>query len=180
MIIPRYLSAIVIISLAIGLWISNPLPTAAITCCNTAKDCTDAGLYNHKCQNGHAACPSSFGACVATSNEFPDYFIPTYDQIQQPDFKAKFGSGTLAGIGRVLGIGNPNAGLINYVFAFAGLALFLYLFYGSFILVSSFGNPKSLQTAKQIITNALIGFLLLVTSYWIILALQTMLGLQIL
>jgi hypothetical protein len=64
------------------------------------------------------------------------------------------------------------AGIINealkYLFPIAGLILFLMIVWGGFEMLSSAASSKSKDAGKQRITAAVIGFLLLFASYWII------------
>ena len=56
----------------------------------------------------------------------------------------------------------PNAYII------AGLILFFYLIGGGFILIANAGNPEATKNGQKIITNAIIGFIILFCSYWLI------------
>ena len=55
----------------------------------------------------------------------------------------------------------------------------LLLVYGGFMLMSSQGDPDKLQEAKQIITNAIIGFVVILLSVAILLLISNTLGLNI-
>ena len=68
--------------------------------------------------------------------------------------------------------------LLNYLFVFAGLALLLYLIYGGFQLMTSGGDPGKMKEAKAIITNALVGFLIIFIAYWLVQALGIIFGVQ--
>lgn len=58
--------------------------------------------------------------------------------------------------------------LMKYLFPFAGLLLLLYLIIGGFGYLTSGGDPKKTESAQHQITNALIGFLILFLSFWIV------------
>ena len=60
------------------------------------------------------------------------------------------------------------AGLIPYLFAAAGALLLLYLIYGGFSYITSAGDPKKTQVAKGIITNAIVGVLIVIFAYIIV------------
>jgi hypothetical protein len=75
-------------------------------------------------------------------------------------------------------IGSIVSSLVNYLFPLAGLLLLLYLIFGGFSLMTSGGDPKAVQAAKSKITNALIGFIIVFTSYWLVQILGTILGIE--
>lgn len=54
------------------------------------------------------------------------------------------------------------------VFGIAGLFLFLYLLWGGFDYLTSMGDPKKAEAGKNKITNAIIGFVIIFASYWIV------------
>lgn len=67
----------------------------------------------------------------------------------------------------------PNlASLVNnalpILFSIAGILLFLYLIWGGFDFLTSLGDPKKAEAGKNKITTALIGFLIIFVSYWIV------------
>lgn len=76
-------------------------------------------------------------------------------------------------------IGSVVSGLVNYLFPLAGLLLLLYLIFGGFSLMTSGGDPKAVQAAKSKITSALIGFIIVFASYWIVQILGTILGIEV-
>ncbi len=65
-------------------------------------------------------------------------------------------------------------------FAAAGLILFIMILYGGFTILKGAQDDKSLQEGKQRITAALVGFLLLFSSYWIMQVIQIALGIRVL
>lgn len=69
-------------------------------------------------------------------------------------------------IGSVIGRGN--LGLIQYIFAFAGLALLLVIISAGFTLLTSVGDAKKLEAGKQKLTHGIIGFLIIFAAYWIV------------
>jgi hypothetical protein len=70
--------------------------------------------------------------------------------------------------------------LLNYVFIIAGLLLFGYLLLGGFELLTSAGEPEKIKSAQGKLTSALIGFLVIFVSYWLIQILETIFGITIL
>lgn len=69
---------------------------------------------------------------------------------------------------------------MKYLFPFAGLLLLLYLIIGGFGYLTSAGDPKKTESAQHQITNALIGFLILFLSFWIVEIFQFMFNIEIL
>lgn len=75
---------------------------------------------------------------------------------------------------------NSLGGIINvvipYLFGAAGLLLLLYLIWGGFGYMLSGGDPKATESAKQKITNAVIGFVIIFVAYWLVQLLGIVLG----
>ena len=74
-------------------------------------------------------------------------------------------------------------GLIAYtlpwLFVLGGLILFVMLVWGSFEIMTGAANAKNVESGKKRITSALIGFLILFSSYWIAQIFQTIFGLKL-
>jgi hypothetical protein len=58
--------------------------------------------------------------------------------------------------------------LIGFIFPISGILLFFFLVWGGFTLLTSAGNPEKLKSAQGKMTAAIIGFILLVSSYLIV------------
>jgi len=58
--------------------------------------------------------------------------------------------------------------LLKYIFVIAGLILFFLLVTKGLQYLTSGGDPKKVEGAKQGLTAALIGFLIIFISYWLI------------
>lgn len=65
---------------------------------------------------------------------------------------------------------------IPYVFGFAGLVLLLFLVRGGFTFLTSAGDAKKLEMGKQQLTYALVGFLIIFSSFWIVQLVGRILG----
>lgn len=76
-------------------------------------------------------------------------------------------------LGTFISILLPNAYLI------AGVILFFYAVFGGLTILSSSGNPDKTKKGSQALTNAIIGFALIFTSYWIIQGLEIITGINI-
>lgn len=72
-----------------------------------------------------------------------------------------------------------NAVLPN-VYIIAGLILFLYAVVGGFLLISAGSNPDQAKNGQKIISNAIIGFIILFASYWLIQIIEIVTGVKIL
>ena len=68
--------------------------------------------------------------------------------------------------------------LLPYVFPLAGIALLLYLLLTGFQFLTSAGDPKKIEQAKEKLTSALVGFIIVFAAYWIVQIVGTVLGLD--
>lgn len=70
--------------------------------------------------------------------------------------------------------------LLNTVFVLAGIIILFYFLIGGFAMISSAGkgDQKAAEQAKATITSAVIGFVIVFTSYWIVKLLLYVLGMQ--
>ena len=76
-------------------------------------------------------------------------------------------------------IGNIVSALIPYLFAFAGFLLIIYLLYGGYKYLLSRGDPKAMQEARGVITNALIGFVIVFLAFWAVQLVGELLGIVV-
>lgn len=81
---------------------------------------------------------------------------------------------TLAGIGNLVSL------FLKISFVLAGLILLFYFILGGIGMISSAGknDPKTAEQAKQTITSAVIGFVVVFTAYWIVKLLGTLFGIS--
>jgi len=68
-------------------------------------------------------------------------------------------------------------GLNAIIFFFAGFALLIYLILGGIQMMTSAGSPDAAAAGKSKITNALIGFVIIFTAFWIVQILGSVFGL---
>jgi hypothetical protein len=94
----------------------------------------------------------------------------------------KNGQGITSAAGFQNGIGGIISTLINNIYLLAGIVLFILLIVGglSFIMGAGEENPEKAKKGKQAITSALIGFLIIFCSFWIIRIIEVLTGLKIL
>jgi|SRR3989344_7123703 len=80
------------------------------------------------------------------------------------------GNGSISGPDKLQlnSIGDIISEAIPYVFLFAGIALLLMLISAGFTLLTSAGDAKKLDSGKQTLTYALVGFLLIFAAFWIV------------
>ena len=88
------------------------------------------------------------------------------------------------------GISDPSSGystiggfigsVLPNVYIGAGLIIFFMIVAGGFLMIANSGNTDKQQEGKSIITAAIIGFVIVFTSYWIIQIVQIVTGLKIL
>ncbi len=78
-----------------------------------------------------------------------------------PDFNFGYGAGPGDIINKV----------IPYVFAAAGIAMLIYLVLGGLQMMTSQGDPKAMEGAKGKITNAILGFVIIVVAYSLVVVL---------
>ena len=71
---------------------------------------------------------------------------------------------------------------LNASFVIAGVILLFYFVMGGIGMISSAGkdNPQELQKGKQAATSALIGFIVVFASYWIVKLIESLTGIKIL
>jgi len=67
----------------------------------------------------------------------------------------------------------------TYIFYAAGIGLLVYLISGGFQLMLSKSDPKAIEGAKGKITNALIGFVIVIFAYFLTQVLGDILGIGV-
>ncbi|MCL5411815.1 MAG: pilin [Patescibacteria group bacterium] len=70
-------------------------------------------------------------------------------------------------------IGDIVSEFIPIIFALAGIVLLVYLIIGGFKFITSGGDQKALQSAKNTISNAVLGFILVFVSFWLLQIIST-------
>ena len=74
-------------------------------------------------------------------------------------------------------LGNLVSILVTYLLPLAGLLLLLYLVFAGFQYLTSGGDPKKIEVAKQKLTSGIIGFIVVFISYWLVQLVARVLGL---
>lgn len=70
--------------------------------------------------------------------------------------------------------------ILPNVFVAAGLILLVYLIAGGFMVITAANDPDQAKKGQQAMTNAIMGFLIIFASYWIIQIIQVVTGIPIL
>lgn len=73
--------------------------------------------------------------------------------------------GTSAGISSATDLPTIIGNIINVVLGFMGIVLLFYLLYGGFKWMTAGGDSKGVDEAKTMIRNAIIGLVIIVSSY---------------
>lgn len=76
-------------------------------------------------------------------------------------------------------LGDIVSKIVPPIVSLAGLAAFFFLVFGGLRYLSSGGDEKAITEAKKIITNALLGLLIVFVAFWAIRIIETVLGLNI-
>lgn len=75
-------------------------------------------------------------------------------------------------------LGDIVTGALPYIFFFAGFALLIYFIFGGIQLLTSAGDPKKIAAGKAMLTNAIIGFVVIFVAFWIVQLVAIILGLD--
>lgn len=144
-------------------------------CCDTQ---SDGAII---CSNQAIACADSRTRCDTTAECDDLIRNPPYNALNNP--ASYFFSSWINAIKlnrdlmSISGIINT---LFPYFFIIAGLILFFMLISGGFQLLLSGANPKGAEAGKQRLTAAVIGFLVIFASYWIVQIIEIIFGIKIL
>lgn len=77
------------------------------------------------------------------------------------------------------GFGQLISSILPTFYIVAGFILFIYLIFGGFLMISSAGDEKKTAEGQQALTNAIIGFVIIFTSYWVIQIVEIVAGITI-
>jgi hypothetical protein len=77
-------------------------------------------------------------------------------------------------------LGSLISTILPNIFIISGLILLFLLIFGGFTIITSSGDPKQADQGKQTITGAIIGFVIIFISYWIVQIIQIITGVPIL
>lgn len=77
-------------------------------------------------------------------------------------------------------VGNLVNNILPNVYVAGGLIIFFMVVFGGFTIISNANNPDKMKEGTKTITSAIIGLLVLFSSYWIIQIIQVVTGVSIL
>ena len=77
-------------------------------------------------------------------------------------------------------LGDLMTQLLPLILVIAGLTLFIFLIIGGFGMLTSGGSPEKMKAAQSKITSAVIGFVIIFISYWLMRILEIIFGISIL
>lgn len=103
------------------------------------------------------------------------------NKLAQVNIGEKF-FGTSNNLQNITGVGSLISILLNLAFVVAGIILLFFFILGGIGMISSAGDtdPQKLEQSKKTITSALIGFIIVFASYWIVQLIGTLTGVPIL
>lgn len=94
--------------------------------------------------------------------------------------QVKFGPASGLPLQNVADTGNMVSRVLGAAYIVAGVSFFILLIFGAFSIITSAGDPKKSEGGRAAATSALVGFLLIFASYWIIQIVEMITGLIIL
>jgi len=83
----------------------------------------------------------------------------------------------IPGVSGNLTLGNILSVALPTIFMFAGIGLLLMLISSGFSFLTSAGDPKKLEKAKGTLSNAIVGFIIIFASFWVVQIAKVMFGL---
>lgn len=160
------------------------------------RDCTNNQLAYNDAGTPMCFCPTTTeeNRCIledegGAGGDGQSPLGPGKEGVTSSDFDAfnplKIGQNSTGGTGSNLATDLSTPGgiisrLLDFAFPLAGLILFVMLVWGGFEMVYGANNTsKAIEAGKNRITTALIGFILLFASYWIMQLVEVILGITI-
>ena len=78
------------------------------------------------------------------------------------------------------GVGDLINNIVPNIYIAGGLVIFIMIIMGGFTIIANAKDPHKIEEGTKTITSAIIGFIVLFASYWIIQIIQVVTGVQIL
>jgi len=91
----------------------------------------------------------------------------------------KIGGQSIVGKPGYGSIGEFVSVILPNVYILAAIILFFLIIFGGFSIITSAGDPEKAKEGQQTLTAALIGFLVIFTSYWIIQIIEVLTGVNL-
>ena len=92
----------------------------------------------------------------------------------------KIGASTITSPVGFTNIGSVISKLLPYIFVISGLILFFIIVMKGFEFLTSAGDSKKVESAKQGLTAAIVGFLIIFVSYWLLQILEVVFHIKVL
>ncbi len=85
-------------------------------------------------------------------------------------------------LGDTLGLAGLTSLILSNAIILAGIILFFLILFGGFSMIAGAGNdnPEQVARGRQAVTAAVIGFIIIFASYWIIQLVEELSGIEIL
>ena len=80
--------------------------------------------------------------------------------------------------GKFTNLGDIVSVLIPYIFGITGFILLLMIVFSGFQMLTSAGDPKTMESGQKRLMNSLIGFIIIFLAYWIVKFVGQMLGIE--
>lgn len=90
------------------------------------------------------------------------------------------GGETIGNVGAFQSVGALLSSWLPNIYIISGLILFFLVLLGGFTMITNAGNQEKLAQGQKVLTSAIIGFVILFGSYWIIQIIQVLTGVPIL
>jgi len=93
-----------------------------------------------------------------------------------------FGNGSSNPLTQLEDVGSLVSIIVNAAFVLAGIILLFFLIFGGISIIAGAGkdNPEQAAKGKQAITSAVLGFVVVFASYWIVQLIELVTGITIL
>jgi len=75
-------------------------------------------------------------------------------------------------------VGDVISALLPYIFGIAGFLILLYTVMGGYQIMNSRGDPKAMAQGRDKLTYAVVGFVIMAVSYWILQLVGQILNIQ--
>lgn len=107
------------------------------------------------------------------------YFIYMADGVAIGDY-FKIGGEAISKKPEYASIGSFISSILPNVYIVSGVILLFLFLLGGFSIITASGNPEKTKQGQQTLTAAVIGFIIVFSSYWIIQIIQVITGVKIL
>lgn len=85
-----------------------------------------------------------------------------------------------ADIGDIFSGSGGQPGILAYALGLAGILILIFFIWGGFEVLASTGDPQKIKRGTERILHAVVGFLILFATYWIVKLVEVILGVEIL